>query len=150
MRETWAWRCVFSTTCPFSTTFNSVYHSGPSETSSEVTKPNTGRRMSQIWFDKAQNSRVRPQQGTRVPGRGGPVAPSAVNVLQFVQQILMRPLSVGEPRSCLWGFVWWATQPRKDVVKKHLSLTHAHSQNERLMRWAKWLCAGQRMRMATD
>lgn len=65
MRETWAWRCVFSTTCPFSTTFNSVYHSGPSETSSEVTKPNTGRRMSQIWFDKAQNSRVRPRQGTR-------------------------------------------------------------------------------------
>lgn len=70
---------VASTSCPFIKTLSFVLHTSvrKNKVGPGVTEPLTGRHMSQIWFDKAQNSRVRPQQGTCVPGREGPVAPSA-------------------------------------------------------------------------
>lgn len=48
-----------------------------SESSSEVTEPITGSHLSQIWFDKAQSCRVRPQLETCVSGREGWAVPSA-------------------------------------------------------------------------
>lgn len=65
-----------------------------------VNEPLTGRHMSQIWFDKAQSSRVRPQQGTEHVSQWGNVLLllHLGNILQFVQQILMRLVSVGRVR----------------------------------------------------
>lgn len=66
--------------CPFIKIFELVLHKDPSEddkVSPGLSEPLTGRHMSQIGLDKAQSSRVRPQQGACVPMRECLAAPSA-------------------------------------------------------------------------
>lgn len=123
--------CVSSTSFPFIKTLSSALHAGLRGAGAAVTEPMTGRHLSQIWFDKAQSSRVGPQQGTRVPAREGPVA---LSVSQHSPVCATNP---NEAALCGWnqgpvcgdlseglnnqGKMWWSK-----TIAYHPSGSHTH------------------------